>query len=172
MCRANNGELLTNKNQVLARWERNFWRTLKWRLQIGAINTSSRFERWWSWHWSVEPWGKSRGGEIPEKQRGSWHGIYPSCWKTVGLIWWMHYMQRSSRPGLARHYRETWPRGYCVQCTRRAINSFVKTIEGFASWTWHTKSSPKFYTTAFYPKLTWPFSINQQQTNSLHYAKS
>jgi hypothetical protein len=39
----------------------------------------------------------------------------------------------------------------CVQCTRRAINSIVKTIEGFASWTWHTKSSPKFYMTAFYP---------------------
>jgi hypothetical protein len=39
----------------------------------------------------------------------------------------------TSRPGLARHYREAGPRGYCVQCTRRAINSIVKTIEGFAS---------------------------------------
>jgi hypothetical protein len=28
---------------------------------------------------------------------------------------------------------ETLPRRYCVQCTRRAINSIVKTIEGFAS---------------------------------------
>jgi hypothetical protein len=25
-----------------------------WR--IGATNTSSRFERWWSWHWFAEPW--------------------------------------------------------------------------------------------------------------------
>jgi hypothetical protein len=39
----------------------------------------------------------------------------------------------TSRPGLARHYREAEPRGYCVQCTRKAINSIVKTIEGFAS---------------------------------------
>jgi hypothetical protein len=31
--------------------------------------------------------------------------------------------------GLARHYREAGPRGYYVQCTRRAINSIVKTIE-------------------------------------------
>jgi hypothetical protein len=36
-------------------------------------------------------------------------------------------------PGLAIHYRETAPMGYCVQFTRRAINSIVKTIEGFAS---------------------------------------
>jgi hypothetical protein len=27
----------------------------------------------------------------------------------------------------------SWTGGYCVQCTRRAINSIVKTIEGFAS---------------------------------------
>jgi hypothetical protein len=35
--------------------------------------------------------------------------------------------------GLARHYQEAEPRRCCVQCTRRAINSTVKTIEGFAS---------------------------------------
>jgi hypothetical protein len=84
-------------------------------------------------------------------------------------------MQWSSRPELARHYREAGQRGYCVQCRRRAINSIVKTIERFASWTWHTKSSLKFYKTVFYPTLTQPFSIarlgsnkvNQQQTNSI-----
>jgi hypothetical protein len=56
-----------------------------------------------------------------------------------------------------------------------AINSIVKTVKGFASWTWHTKSSPKFYATTFYPTLMRPFSItwlgfnqvNQQETNSL-----
>jgi hypothetical protein len=31
-----------------------------------------------------------------------------------------------------RHYRKTGLRGYCVQCTRRVINSILKTIEGFA----------------------------------------
>jgi hypothetical protein len=30
-------------------------------------------------------------------------------------------------------YREAGPRGYCVQCTRRAINSNVKNIEELAS---------------------------------------
>jgi hypothetical protein len=37
------------------------------------------------------------------------------------------------RPRLARHYRDAGPRGYCVQFTKKAINSIVKTIEGFAS---------------------------------------
>jgi hypothetical protein len=36
MCRAKNGELLTNKNQVLARWKEHF--------EQQATNTSSRFE--------------------------------------------------------------------------------------------------------------------------------
>jgi hypothetical protein len=47
MCRAKNGELLTNKIQVLARWKEHFeeHRTLERRLRIGATNTSSRFER-------------------------------------------------------------------------------------------------------------------------------
>jgi hypothetical protein len=27
----------------------------------------------------------------------------------------------------------SWTGRYCIQCTRRAINSIVKTIEGFAS---------------------------------------
>jgi hypothetical protein len=39
----------------------------------------------------------------------------------------------------------SWTEGYCVHCTRRVINSIVKTVEGFASSTWHTKASPKFY---------------------------
>jgi hypothetical protein len=29
----------------------------------------------------------------------------------------------------------SWTEGYCVRYTRRAINSIVKTIEEFASWT-------------------------------------
>jgi hypothetical protein len=35
-----------------------------------------------------------------------------------------------SRPGLAKHYREAGPRGFCVQCTRRAINSIFKNYRG------------------------------------------
>jgi hypothetical protein len=35
--------------------EKTFWRTLEWRLWIGVTNTSSPFERWWSWHWFAEP---------------------------------------------------------------------------------------------------------------------
>jgi hypothetical protein len=48
----------------------------------------------------------------------------------------LHLLRRCftySDPEIARNYREARPRGYCVQCTRRAINSIVKTIEEFAS---------------------------------------
>jgi hypothetical protein len=48
MCRAKNGELLTNKNQVLARWKEHFEEHLNEgseSKQIGATNTCSRFER-------------------------------------------------------------------------------------------------------------------------------
>jgi hypothetical protein len=58
-------------------------------------------------------------------------------------------MQWSSRPGLARHCREAGLRGNCVQCTRKAINSIVKTIEGFASWT----RSYKVFTKILYDRL-------------------
>jgi hypothetical protein len=71
------------------------------------------------------------------------------CWRIGSTL--CHFFntdQKSNRPELTRHNREAGPRWYCVQCIRRAINSILKTIEGFASWTWHTKSSPKFYTTA------------------------
>jgi hypothetical protein len=87
-------------------------------------------------------------------------------WKRVKLIWWMYYIKWSSRPGLARYYRKTGQTGivrYCVQCTRRAINSIVKTIEGFGSCTWHTKSSPKFNTTDSYPPLTQTFNITNNR---------
>jgi hypothetical protein len=169
MWRVKNGELLTNKTGTWScGMERTFWRTLERRLRIGATNTSSQFER-------------DDRVDIDLPSRKEIEGALKwSSSKTVDLIWWMHYMQWSSRPRLARHYREARPRGYCVQCTRRAMNSIVKTIERFASWTWCTKYSPKFYTTASCPTLTWPFSItrlgsnqvNQQQTNSLHCTKS
>jgi hypothetical protein len=35
------------------------------------------------------------------------------------------FQQAWTSETLARHYREAIPRGYCVQCTRRAINSIV-----------------------------------------------
>jgi hypothetical protein len=45
MCRAKNGELLTNKNSVLARWKEHFEEHLNVRFRIGTTNTSCRFER-------------------------------------------------------------------------------------------------------------------------------
>jgi hypothetical protein len=48
------------------------------------------------------------------------------------------------------------------------MNSVVKTIEGFASWTCHTKSLPKFYTIAFYLTLTRPFSITRLGSNQVN----
>jgi hypothetical protein len=87
------------------------------------------------------------------------------CWRIGSTL--CHFFntdQKSNRPELTRHNREAGPRWYCVQCIRRAINSILKTIEGFASWTWHTKSSPKFYTTAkIKKKITalWAAYLNQ-----------
>jgi hypothetical protein len=76
---------------------------------------------------------------------------------------------------------ETLPRSWTegVLCPVYKKGEKLKTIEGFASYTRHTKFSPKFYTTASYLTLTLPFNItrlgsnqiNQQQTNSLHSAK-
>jgi hypothetical protein len=49
----------------------------------------------------------------------------------------LKYLKNNKVAGLdfivARLLKNGGPRGYCVQCTRRAINSIVKTIEGFTS---------------------------------------
>jgi hypothetical protein len=41
-------------------------------------------------------------------------------------------LSREKKEG-ALKYQEAGPKGYCVQCTRRPVNTIVKTIEGFAS---------------------------------------
>jgi hypothetical protein len=77
MCRANNGELLTNKNQVLARWKEHFeehlnegsesehpTRPVDLRDDGVDIDLPSREEI------------NKRAAEIPEKQQGSRRGFY------------------------------------------------------------------------------------------------
>jgi hypothetical protein len=77
MCRAKNGELLTNKNQVLARWNEHFeehlnegskseqpTRPVDLREDGVDIDLPSREE--------IE----GKYAEIPEKQQGSWRGFY------------------------------------------------------------------------------------------------
>jgi hypothetical protein len=88
-------ELLTNKNQVLAKWKEHFEEHL---------NEGSKSEQ------PTRPVdlrddgvdidlpgreGNRKGAEIPEKQQGSRRGFYRgrAVEKTVDLIWWMHYMQ-------------------------------------------------------------------------------
>jgi hypothetical protein len=81
MCRAKNGKLITNKNQVLARWKEHYEEHL---------NEGSKSEQ------PKPPVDlKDDGAEISEKQQGSRRGFYRSraVEITVDLIWWMHYMQ-------------------------------------------------------------------------------
>jgi hypothetical protein len=74
MCRAKNGELLTNKTQVLARWKEHFEEPTR-PVDLGDdgvdIDLPSREE--------IE------GAEIPEKQQGSRRGFY--CGRDVEKRW-------------------------------------------------------------------------------------
>jgi hypothetical protein len=137
------GTIITNKNQVLARWKEYFEEHL-----------IKDFE-------SVQP-------TLPVDLRDDGVDIdLPSREEIEGALKYLKNNKAASADSIAAGtilvdalhevIQQAWtsetlprswtksPRGYCVQCTRRAINSIVKTIEG----------------------------MNQHyQTNSLHCAKS
>jgi hypothetical protein len=83
MCRAKDGELLTEKNQVMARWKENFEELL---------NQGFESEQ------PTRPFNLRDDGvdiDFPSHTTRQPARILsrPSCCKTVDLIWWMHYMQ-------------------------------------------------------------------------------
>jgi hypothetical protein len=51
----------------------------------------------------------------------------------IDLVSTVDELLKNGGPNLIDALQKSGPRGYCVQCTRKAINSIVKTIEGFAS---------------------------------------
>jgi hypothetical protein len=168
MCRAKNGELLTNKNQVLVRWIEHFEEHL---------NEGSESEQ------PTRPVDLKNDGvdiDLPSgegiegalkylknNKAASADSIVAELLKNVELNLADALHEVIQQTWTNETLPRSWTEGYCVHCTKRVINSIVKTVEGFASSTWHTKASPKFYTTASYPN-----QVNQQQTNSLHCAKS
>jgi hypothetical protein len=128
------GELLTNKNQVMARWKEHFEEHL---------NEGSELDQ------PTRPVNlRDNGVEIDLPSREEIEGAlkYLKNNKTAGADSIAAELLTNGGPNLvdALHAviqqawtSETLPRSwtpsYSVQCTRRAINSIVKTIEGFAS---------------------------------------
>jgi hypothetical protein len=130
-CRDKNGELVTNRNQVLARCKEHFEEHL---------NESSESEQ------PTQPVDLRDDGvdidflsreEIKEALQ------YLKNNKAAGAVSIAAELLKNGGPNLvdALHaviqqawtsetIPRSWTEGYCVQCTRRAI---VKTIEGFAS---------------------------------------
>jgi hypothetical protein len=93
------GELLTNKNQLLAGWKE----YIEEHLNEGTeLEQPTRFERWWSWHW---PSREEIEGALKYLKNNKAAGFYRgrAVEELLDLFWWMHYMQWSSRPRLARH---------------------------------------------------------------------
>jgi hypothetical protein len=133
MCGAKNGELLTNKNQVLARWKEHF---------EDHLNEGSDSEQ------PTRPVDLTDDGvDIDLSSREKIEGAlkYLKNNKTAGADSIAAELLNNGGPNLvdALHEMiqqawtsETLPRSWTegvFQCTRRAINSIVKTIEGFAS---------------------------------------
>jgi hypothetical protein len=115
MCRAKNGELLTNKNQVLARWKEHFEEHL---------NEGSKSEQLAR---PVEL--KDEKVELDLLSREEIEGVlkYLKNSKAAGANSIAAELLKNGGPNLVdalhaviQHYREARPRGYCVQCTRRA----------------------------------------------------
>jgi hypothetical protein len=116
MCGAKNGELLTNKNQVLARWKEHFEEHL---------NEGSESEQ------PTRPEGALK--YLKNNKAAGADSIAAELLKNGGpsLVDALHAVIQQAWTG--ETLPRSWPRGYFVQCTRKAINSIVRTIEGFAS---------------------------------------
>jgi hypothetical protein len=112
MCRTKNGELLTNKNQVLARWKEHFEEHL---------NEGSEAEQ------PTRPVHLRDDGVDMD---------WPSREEIEGALKYLKNNKAASADSMAAELlKNDGPNqsGYCVQYTRRAISSIVKTIEGLAS---------------------------------------
>jgi hypothetical protein len=124
MCRAKNEELCPNKNQVLARWKEHFEEHL---------NEGSESEQ------PTRPVDLRDDGvdiDLPSCEEIEGALKYLKNNKVAGADSIAAELLKNGEPNLVdalhaviQHYRKAGPRGYCVQCTRRAINSIVLPLE-------------------------------------------
>jgi hypothetical protein len=116
-----NGEILTNKTQMLAGWKEHFEENL---------NEGSESEQ------PTRPVDLSDDGfdiDLPSREKIEGALKYLKNNKAARVDSIAAELLKNGGPNLVDALQESGPRGYCVQCTRRAINSIVKTFEGFAS---------------------------------------
>jgi hypothetical protein len=129
MCRAKNGELLPNKNQVLARWKKQF----EEHLNKGSESDQPTIP--------VDLRDDGVDIDLPSREEIEGALKYLKNNKAASADSIEAELLKNGEPNLVDEFyaviqqawtSETQPRS-CVQCTRRAINSIVKTIEGFSS---------------------------------------
>ena len=130
MCRSKNGDLLTNKDEVLARWKEHF----EQHLNDGAERAQPPNE--------VDLADDGVQIDLPSREEIEGALKYLKNNKAAGSDSISAELLKnggpnlvgalSSRPGPARLYRKTRPKGYCVQFLRKEKNSIVQTIEGSA----------------------------------------
>jgi hypothetical protein len=114
MCRTKNEELLTNNNQVLAEWKEHF--------EV-HLNEGSALEQ------PTRPVDLRDDGvdiNLPSSEEIERALKYLKNNKTAGADSIAAELLKNSGPNLvvALHevIQQAWTRGYCVQCTSRAIN--------------------------------------------------
>jgi hypothetical protein len=126
------GKLLTNKNQVLARWKEHFEKHLNEGSESEQLTRPVNLR-----DDGVDidlPSRKEIEGALKYLKNSKVAGVDSIAAELDGghnLVNALHEVIQQARTS------KTLPRscteGYCVQATRRAINSIVKTIERFAS---------------------------------------
>jgi hypothetical protein len=132
MCQAKNGELLNDKNQVLAKWKEHFEeqlneaseseqpiRPVDLRNDGVDIDLPSRKEIEGALKYLKNNKAAGADSIAAELSKNGGHNLVDALYEVIEQAWTSETLPRS------------WTEGYCVQCTRRAINSIVKTIEGF-----------------------------------------
>jgi hypothetical protein len=114
-------EPLTNKNQVLARWKEQPTRPVDLRDDGVDIDFPSREEIKGTLKYLKNNKPAGADSIAAELLKNGGPNLVDAIHAVIQQAWTSEIIPRS------------WTEGNCVQCTRRAINPIVKTIEGFAS---------------------------------------
>jgi hypothetical protein len=161
MCRAKNGELLTNKNQVLAGWKEHFEEHL---------NEGSNSEQ------PTRPVNLRDDGveiDLPSREEKEGALKYLKNNKAAGADSIAAELLKNGGPNLVdalhaviqqawagKTLPRSWTEGVLCPVHKKGDKLDCKNYRGICLLNvTYKKSSPKFYTTAFYPTPTRPFNI-------------